>query len=504
MQALRQPQPVTPAVTALSLSETPPQALTFSTPQVSVPIVPAATASYRTAPHNIAGETAAAVSDMMTLPQSYFYTVADFWFKENQPWIPILDHDRIQGALHALPSPVSHIPDVVLRAVIALEIAYSSQAICLGYKGRRRLSLYLRSQVLVEAMAKPSLDSIQALFIIAILDYGSDDIPSTFSIMAMCRRMGEHIGTFRQLLKRIESQSPAQVGPPARETFQSDDSAIALTWGVLALDAVSSLGVSWRDVSAALVDHLSGVAYLTTPDFRDSFRAHVHLAAIGLQPVHEFFFAYAKGEHHVLDETTLTVTEEMYRNLISYDHGLPPSGYTILADGVVDFDINHIFTRLLSNAATIMIYQRYVVDVSSNTHLARERCLGSYSNIIDIVRNISDADAEINSPLFASFLCVAARFKLSLDRSLGQDREPLFDMLMHGLNMCGRRWPLARRLDIVLRAAIVEVDSGVPSGLPEEFWDLKESGLDMSEVMKKWVHDYKPSLYVGSLNGPYV
>ena len=440
----------------------------------------------------------------MTLPHSYFYTLADFWFKENQPWIPILDHDRIQEALSMLPNPVDHIEDVVLRAVIALEIAYSSQAICLGYKGRRRLSVYLRSQVLTEAMTKPSLQSMQALFVIAILDYGSDDIPGTFSIMAMCRRMGEHTGTFRQLLKRIESQSPAQVGPPAREIFRSDDSAIAMTWSILALDAVSSLGVSWRDVSAALVDHLSGVAYLTTPDFRDSFRTHVHLAAIGLQPVHEFFFAYAKGEYHTLNEPTLAVTEEMYQNLMSYDQGLPTSGYTILANGVVDFDINHIFTRLLSNAAIIMVYEKYVLDESINVHVARQRCIASYNNIIDIVRNISDADAEINSPLFASFICVPARFKLSLDRSLGQVREPLFDMLMHGLNMCGRRWPLARRLDIVLRAAIVEVDSGISSGLPEQFWDLKESGLDMSEAMKKWVHDYKPSLYVGSLNGPYV
>jgi hypothetical protein len=57
--------------------------------------------------------------------------------------------------------------------------------------------------------------------------------------------------------------------------------------------------------------------------------------------------------------------------------------------------------------------------------------------------------------------------------------------------------------DIVLRAAIEEIDTGVRSSLPEEFWDLKESQLDIAESMKKWMAEYKPSLFVGNLNGPY-
>lgn len=363
--------------------------------------------------------------------------------------------------------------------------------------------MHLRSQVLVEAMAKPCLSSIQALFIIALLDCGSDDIPSTFNIMSMCRRTGEHIGIYRQLLVRIESQSPAQVGPPNRE-FAMDNIPIAMTWVILANDAVSSLGVSWRDTSAALADHLLSVAYLSAPDFRESFSTHIHLCAIGLRPVHEFFFAYGKGEHQILDDQALATTEDMYQNLKSYINGMPTPHYTVLSDGLVDYDINYIFSRHLSNGAVIMIYQRYVLDEVGNVQLARDRCMESYHQIVDIIRNISDADAEINSPTFVNFIAVAARFKLILDHALGQARDPSFDVLMHGINMCGRRWPLARRIDIVLRAAIVEVDTGVPSGLPKEFWDLKQSGLDISESMKKWVSEYKPSLYVGSLNGPYV
>ncbi|KAK5093142.1 hypothetical protein LTR70_004923 [Exophiala xenobiotica] len=458
--------------------------------------------THTSTPHNIISDTNAATADMMSLPLSFFYTLAELWFTEDHKWVPILERDHIRNSLAALHNPVDQIPDVVLRAVIALKIAYSSQAICLGYKGRRRLSMYLRSQVLVEAMAKPSLSSIQALFIVALLDIGSDDIPSAFNIMSMCRRTGEHIGIFRQLLVRIQSQSPAQVGPPDRE-FVMDNISIAVTWAVIAVDAVSSLGVSWRDTSVDLADHLLSVAYLSAPDFRESFNTHIHLCAIGIRPVHEYFLAHSKGEHQVLEDQALATTEEMYQNLMSYINGMPTPTYTVLADGVVDYDINYIFSRMLSNGAVIMIYQRYVLDGVGHVQLAKERCIDSYHQIVDVIRNISDVDAEITSPMFVNIIAVAARFKLVFDRALGQPRGSAFDILMHGINMCGRRWPLARRIDIVLRAAIVEVDTGVPCGLPEEFWDLKQSGLDISESMKRWVSEYKQSLYVGSLNGPY-
>lgn len=74
---------------------------------------------------------------------------------------------------------------------------------------------------------------------------------------------------------------------------------------------------------------------------------------------------------------------------------------------------------------------------------------------------------------------------------------------MHGLNMCARRWPIARRLDIVLRAAIVEIDTKIQSSLPAEFWDLRKTDLDISEKLKEWIQNFNPFLYVGILNGLY-
>ena len=448
-------------------------------------------------------ESDAAITDLMTLPHTYLYTLADLWFKETQPWSPILSQEHIQTALEALPTPVDYIEDIELRALLALEIAYSTQAIILGYHGRRRLSQHLRAQVLTEAMSNVSISSLRALIIIAFLDYGDDNIPSVMSLLSVCRRTCEHLGLFRKLLTQIEAESPAQVGPPSAGDSGGAFDAVAVAWGTLALDAVSSLGVSWRDVSAALVDHLSSVAYLTAPDLRDSYRTHVHLAAIGLQPVHAFMDDCARQNPLNVDGDLLAKCDEIYTNLMSYVQSQPTASYTLLADGVVDFDPNLYHTIILAHSTVIIFYQRLIDFEARTPQIAISRCMQACEDLVMSIRNISDVDAELNTPLLPNFFFVAARFKLVMYRMLQTMREPAFDTLMHGISMCGRRWPVARRWDIALRAAIVEVDSGVAGSLPSVFWDLKQSQLDISERMKEWVNEIKPSLYIGNLNGDY-
>jgi hypothetical protein len=447
----------------------------------------------------------AAVADLTTLPHAYLHTLVDLWFKETQPWLPIMSRVHLQTALDALPVPLTHIDDVVLKAVIALQLAYSSQAICLGYHGRHRLSQYLRSQVINEAFSKASLKALQALLVVAILDYGSDNIPSTFSLMSVCRRICENIGLFRKLLNQMQTQSPTQVGPPAMGTNTGEELAIPLTWASLAVDAVATLGISWRDVSAAVMDHLSSVAYVSTPDLRDSFRSHIHLAAIALQPLHNFLYEHEQGRYEQGQARAFAACDEIYHNLMNYVRAQPPSSYTLLADGLIDFDPNLVLTSLLSHASVIILYARLVEgEGSSCNKIPLQRSLQACEDIAMALRSISDADLELNTPLLSTMLFVAARFKLLMYRRTSQPREPIFDTLMHGINMCGRRWALARRLDIVLRAAILEVDTGDDSSLPADFWKVGKSHLDIYEDLKEWVEQRKQSLYIGALNGPYV
>ena len=196
--------------------------------------------------------------------------------------------------------------------------------------------------------------------------------------------------------------------------------------------------------------------------------------------------------------------DEIYNNTLNYVHSQPTTSYILLADGAVDFDPCLVHTSVLTYGAGILSYEVLIDFLTNTPEIAIERCNQASEAMVMTIRSISDADAELNTPLLAHFFFVAARFKLVMYRALAQPREISFDTLMHGINMCARRWPVARRLDIVLRAAIIDVDSEQHSSLPDDFWNLKQSHLDTSEQLKEWVSQHKSNLYIAALNGPYV
>jgi hypothetical protein len=110
-----------------------------------------------------------AVRILQEVPIPLFHTLVDLWFKECQPWLPVLNRSKLEQSLAELTVPVERIDDIVLRALIALSLNHSTAAIRYGYNGRRQVASHLRAEVLIEAMAKVSLESLQALLIIAVM-----------------------------------------------------------------------------------------------------------------------------------------------------------------------------------------------------------------------------------------------------------------------------------------------------------------------------------------------
>lgn len=224
---------------------------------------------------------------------------------------------------------------------------------------------------------------------------------------------------------------------------------------------------------------------LSIPDIRDSFRTHVHLCAIGLQPLHSFINDYEVSSLPQSEAAALPACDEIYQQLMAYLPAQISTGCTLLADSAVDFDINTVFTKILAHSSIITLYQRFVnarnLNPDSPPHVAVQRCMQACEEIVMVIRNLGDSDAKLNAPGLASRIYDAARFKLAVYRATGQPREPSFDTLMHGLNMCTRRWPMARRLDIVLRTAT----------------------LISRRKLKEWIQNFKPFLHARVLNGLY-
>lgn len=92
--------------------------------------------------------------------------------------------------------------------------------------------------------------------------------------------------------------------------------------------------------------------------------------------------------------------------------------YTLLADGAVDSDINTTLTKILAHSSIIVLYQRFVninnPSTDSPPHVAVQRCMQACEEIITVIRNLSDADTELNAPRFESQIYDVARFKLAV------------------------------------------------------------------------------------------
>ena len=445
-------------------------------------------------------------AELELLSHSAVANFCEVWFKDSHPWCPILNRPTTLASLQCLPPQPGVIPDLVLKALVSFTVSHSSLAITLGYSGRRRLFSRLRSEVLVEAIGEVSLRALQALLIISVLDYGYDNISSSCNLLSICKRICEQLEKASRPSPNTGNQSSGADGL-VRAQVNTVDELTYSYWMTQISESTSTVGAQWTNLywpagrpSPSLDAHFNHF---------DSFKTLTELTVNGLSPIHQLMGLQHASDGVENDQERPARDEDAYQNLTMYLDYNSSSSYTLQRDGSITFDPNVVLTCMISNAAVIILYQPHLMPVSSVPDtppwktLAFERCLEACQRMIKIMSTVGDVDMEFMSPLLASHLFTAARFELVHCKACSQRRPANFDVLMHALNMCGRRWPLARRLEIVLRAAIDRMDSETPSVVPSQFWDLRHSSLDIDDVLRKWVRDFAPSLYVGSLNGPY-
>ncbi|KAF7509379.1 hypothetical protein GJ744_008102 [Endocarpon pusillum] len=503
--------------------------------------------------------------ELQHLSPAMISNLCEVWFKEYQPWCPILDRHQVFASLqNASSSQPGTGMDINLKALLCLTVSHSSPAISLGYDGRRRLSRHLRSEVILEAMRMSRSQSLQALLIIVIYHYGYGNLSEAWNLLSVCKRMCVSLGLRKHLLSR---------------SFDWQDEGSRMSWLTAAMESTSTLGASW-DVELARVgqpiDKLPSMVDADT--IPASLIENLNLTVVSLHPLHDFHRNNHSTPRQESTSEQLNICERLYQNIALYRQHSHSDGsissYAFAADGSISFDPNKVLTNIISNTAIIALYQPYTVPMINNStastpqparpqtqslslqQTAAHRCLDAAYEMSKIISTIADADIEFICPFLGSFIFTAARFSLVFSKMspsptpvmasplatsnhhhaqtntnnhhqhrlsstyVSGKRSPGFDLLMHALNMCGRRWPLARRLDIVLRAALVEDSSNTKSGptapsalgmdqvspippLPREFYDLRLSGLDVDDVLREWVEGMKSTVYVGSLNGPY-
>jgi hypothetical protein len=450
--------------------------------------------------------------ELQYLTPATLSSLCDVWFKEYQPWCPILYRPSIQASLATLSAQYDDMPDIVFKAMISLTISHSSGAIAVGYNGRRRIYKRLRSEVLDVAVGERSLQALQALLIISILDYGNDDFRSSWNLLAICRTTCERLIVATQPGYNSDNTSGG-LGNATNILTSSPVQSIHVAWIAYTMECATILGARWRLQSPMQLQDLQDDIFQDGIDVSTSFRTAFDLPVTGLRPVQQLLHQRQHQDSVDLDVDTLEASDEAFQVLMSYMDKRYNSSYTLQGDGSITFDTNAVLTTMMASAAVIVLYQQYTTlpeapnRLTGYPVLAAQRCFGACDQIFHTMSTVADSDMEMISPLLASHLFVAARFLLATAKHSSKQsfrpKSTRFDFIMHALNMCGRRWPLARRYDIVLRAAIVEFDSTTAPAVPPQFWNLQQSAVDIDEVLRQWVKRLAPSVYVGSLNGPY-
>lgn len=189
------------------------------------------------------------VAGRETLAPKILAELLDTWFTDYYRWIPILHKpllmDTVQNFHPLQKSPLY----IVFKAIIAVTVTDTHRTrLSLSDHDRQRLVLSLRSQVIMEAVESLSLQSLQALLIITILDYGGGKFSDCWNLVAICKRMAMQLG-LRDLIQGDRSNKfftvpPRMLSPPSSAVDREER--VRAYWMTEVLDGYTTLGASWN------------------------------------------------------------------------------------------------------------------------------------------------------------------------------------------------------------------------------------------------------------------
>ncbi|KAF2476285.1 uncharacterized protein BDR25DRAFT_64879 [Lindgomyces ingoldianus] len=153
-------------------------------------------------------------SDFDPLSANILNELCGAWFEKYHPWFPILHQPSLLEVLQTSPILGSTVHYIVFKAIAAVTIPHSYHSDSLTNEQRRQCSDDLRSQVLMEAISQLSLQSLQAVLILTIRDYGAGRISEFWNLVALAKRMGTQLGLRDLVAHQYNNFNKASPIPP--------------------------------------------------------------------------------------------------------------------------------------------------------------------------------------------------------------------------------------------------------------------------------------------------
>ncbi|KAF2867810.1 hypothetical protein BDV95DRAFT_162291 [Massariosphaeria phaeospora] len=407
---------------------------------------------------------------------------------------------------------------IVFRAIAAVTITHSRRFDSLTNDQRHVLSDDLRRQVIMEAIGHLSLQSLQAVLILTIRDYGAGRLSEFWNLVALAKRMGTQLGLRDLVANQCDNFHQLSTIPPRMlplpVSLVDREEKIRAYWMTEVLDGSSTVGAAWN-VNISKPEYTGLLPCNDTIwAFPEAVISAWAFGDFGMSSTYSLYAMLVTSElfhvHCFLQQSfdTQLATERVRwqgeckavdERLINWRAKFVIAQEKTATEKGEAYDPNIVLTHCALDLATISLYQRLALppsgldDDQGPWYHAIQRCLDACDSIAGLLQSMEESHLENISPLIISCIFVASRFFVVHAKLLDVQIPQNLDLLVHSLKICGLRWPYARRLEKVIRTATA--DHALPStmsSLPVQFHDLQYSCLDIDEALRVWAEGLEP------------
>ncbi|KAL2205618.1 hypothetical protein CC79DRAFT_1054366 [Sarocladium strictum] len=463
-------------------------------------------------------------------PYDLLYALVDLYFKHINTWCPILHRKTTLDALFG-PSTLSETDRILLHAIVATTMRYSTDA-RLTEDRRRHYHQISKQRVLLYGMENSSVQSLQALVILALDLCGSSNGPPGWNIMALITRSVVQLGLAVETTSSMVSPNfssiytlRAMILPEPRD-FIEEESRRRLFWMVYLLDRYATIATAFefalddkeidrqlpcrddlwmknqkvdtRWFKTDVSEDSDERSHLNNPENLGAFGWYVEGLGI-LSNIHKFL-------KQPVDISALSDVEqwqlrykELDQSLGSWHFSLPAElrleklyqpGHKSLNCGWVMLQATYhtAVIRLHSSAA----YPTTRSPIFTPSFSASQRCQTAVESIIALGEFVVKQSLLSKlGPPFAFTLWVAARLLLVHGSTVEHRLSPHVAFFVETLREMGRYWPVAARYCELLQRVLDEhrdseqQGDGVTPSSVKILADMRRTAFDLDFLISR-------------------
>ncbi|CAH0004715.1 unnamed protein product, partial [Clonostachys byssicola] len=474
-------------------------------------------------------------------PYDLLYALVDLYFKHINTWCPILHRKTTLDSLFG-PSTLQETDRILLHAIVATAMRYSNDS-RLTDERRRHYHQVSKQRVLLYGMENSSVQSLQALVILALDLCGDSNGPPGWNIMALITRGVVQLGLAVESTSFSVSPNYTSIYTlramvlPETKDFIEEESRRRLFWMIYLLDRYATIATAFEfalndkeiDRTLPCRDDLwiknqkVETKWFKTRDYHEetseydiskpenigAFGFHCEILNI-LGRIHDFL-------KQPVDISALSDVEqwqmrykELDNLLTSYKFSLP-NEYGNMAKlfqpGSKNLNCGWVMLHATYHTAVIRLHSSAAYPTTRSpiftpSYSASQRCHGAVENIAALGEFvINNSLLHKLGPPFAFTLWVAARLLLVHGSTVERKLSPQISFFVEALREMGRYWPVAARYCELLQRVLDEhrdserQGDGVTPSSVKILSDMRRTAFDLDFLISR-----QPKLGVGSMS----